>query len=130
MRIAVVDDGHGFPFKGRLDDPALAARELGPAALRDRAALLGGVMSIDSSDSGTRLAGRDVGAVAMPVRVVLADDHPLVLKGLEALLGAERDFTVVAQCKDGEEASGLSAPTSPISWCSTCACPARMASPW
>ena len=55
VRIVVGDDGHGFSFKGRYDHPALAARDLGPATLKDRAALLGGAMSIDSSDSGTRL---------------------------------------------------------------------------
>jgi DNA-binding NarL/FixJ family response regulator len=35
---------------------------------------------------------------------VIADDHPIVLGGLQALLGAEDDFQVVAQCKDGVEA--------------------------
>ncbi len=39
----------------------------------------------------------------MPIRVVVADDHPIVLKGLEAVLSAERDFNVVAQCTDGEQ---------------------------
>ena len=40
----------------------------------------------------------------MTIRIVIADDHPVVLRGLEALLQAERDFQVVAQCKDGVEA--------------------------
>ena len=40
----------------------------------------------------------------MAIRIVIADDHPIVLRGLEGLLEAEPDFTVVAQCKDGEEA--------------------------
>src|SRR4029077_1642644 len=40
----------------------------------------------------------------MPIRVVIADDHPLVLRGLESLLGSEPDFQVVAQCADGEQA--------------------------
>lgn len=39
----------------------------------------------------------------MAIRLVLADDHPIVLKGLEALLSGERDFNVVAQCTDGEQ---------------------------
>ena len=38
-----------------------------------------------------------------PIRVVLADSHPILLNGLEALLSAERDFEVVARCQDGEE---------------------------
>ncbi|HEV8437438.1 MAG TPA: response regulator transcription factor [Methylomirabilota bacterium] len=39
-----------------------------------------------------------------PINVVLADDHPVVLRGLEEILRAEGDFRVLAQCKDGEEA--------------------------
>jgi two-component system, NarL family, nitrate/nitrite response regulator NarL len=33
---------------------------------------------------------------------VLADDHPLVLDGLESLFRTERDMRVVARCADGE----------------------------
>mgnify|MGYP001618427908 CR=1 FL=1 len=36
------------------------------------------------------------------IRVVLADDHALVLEGLRALLSAEPDLTVVATATDGE----------------------------
>jgi two-component system nitrate/nitrite response regulator NarL len=38
------------------------------------------------------------------IRIVLADDHPLVLDGLEAILGREPGFHVVARCRDGEAA--------------------------
>lgn len=38
----------------------------------------------------------------MPIRLVLADDHPLVLKGLELLFSTEPDFTVLAYCANGE----------------------------
>lgn len=37
-----------------------------------------------------------------PVRLVLADDHALVLEGLSALLAAEPDLHVVATATDGE----------------------------
>jgi DNA-binding NarL/FixJ family response regulator len=40
----------------------------------------------------------------MPIRLVIADDHPIVLDGLERLFQADRDFSVVARCTDGEEA--------------------------
>ena len=36
--------------------------------------------------------------------VLLADDHPIVLNGLKALLGSRADFQVVAACSDGSEA--------------------------
>jgi DNA-binding NarL/FixJ family response regulator len=39
----------------------------------------------------------------MPIRLVLADDHPIVLDGLEQLFRLEQDFSVVARCRDGEE---------------------------
>lgn len=37
----------------------------------------------------------------MPISVVLADDHPLVLDGLESLFRVERDIVVVSRCRDG-----------------------------
>lgn len=39
----------------------------------------------------------------MPIRLVLADDHPIVLDGLENLFRLEPDFRVVARCVNGEE---------------------------
>lgn len=38
-----------------------------------------------------------------PIRVVLADDHPIVLDGLERLFRTASDFDVVARCRNGEE---------------------------
>ena len=42
--------------------------------------------------------------MTVPVTVVLADDHPLMRKALNDLLSSERDFTVLAQCANGDEA--------------------------
>jgi DNA-binding NarL/FixJ family response regulator len=39
----------------------------------------------------------------MTLRIVLADDHPLVLDGLENLFATEEDFEVVARCINGKE---------------------------
>jgi len=39
-----------------------------------------------------------------PIRIVLADDHPIVLQGLEHLFQRYPDFTVVASCSSGDEA--------------------------
>jgi DNA-binding NarL/FixJ family response regulator len=36
--------------------------------------------------------------------VVLADDHPLILNGLEQLFTAEPEYEVVARCSDGRQA--------------------------
>ena len=40
----------------------------------------------------------------MKIRLVLADDHPIVLEGLEQLLSLEKDCEVVARAKNGDEA--------------------------
>jgi len=41
--------------------------------------------------------------ISMPIRLVLADDHPLILHGLELFLRREPDFEVLASCQDGNE---------------------------
>jgi DNA-binding NarL/FixJ family response regulator len=38
------------------------------------------------------------------IRIIIADDHPIVLDGLAQLFRLESDFVVVAKCVDGEEA--------------------------
>lgn len=43
----------------------------------------------------------------MSIRVILVDDHPLVLKGLEQLLDSSNEFEVLATC--GSASEGLAA---------------------
>lgn len=38
------------------------------------------------------------------LRLVVADDHPIVLDGIERLFGLEPDFEIVARARTGEEA--------------------------
>jgi two-component system, NarL family, nitrate/nitrite response regulator NarL len=38
------------------------------------------------------------------IRLVLADDHPIVLNGLAELFRSEPDFEILALCPDGEQA--------------------------
>jgi DNA-binding NarL/FixJ family response regulator len=40
----------------------------------------------------------------MAIRLVLADDHPIVLEGLTRLLTPDEGFDVLATCRDGAEA--------------------------
>jgi len=42
--------------------------------------------------------------VTAPITVVVADDHPLMLRAVGDLLRSEEDFTVLAQCENGDEA--------------------------
>jgi DNA-binding NarL/FixJ family response regulator len=41
---------------------------------------------------------------AVPIRVILADDHGIVLNGLRRLFDSDGAFSVVACCRDGDEA--------------------------
>ena len=38
------------------------------------------------------------------IRIVIADDHPITLAGLQLLLSGERDVSIVARCADGHAA--------------------------
>jgi DNA-binding NarL/FixJ family response regulator len=40
----------------------------------------------------------------MTIRLVVADDHPIILNSLAALLSQEPEFEVPACCRDGREA--------------------------
>lgn len=47
------------------------------------------------------------------IRILIADDHPLVRDGLQALLAAQPDFAVVGAARDGVEALRLAAALEP-----------------
>ena len=40
----------------------------------------------------------------MPIRIVIADDHPVVRRGLSQYFADEEELEVVAECADGESA--------------------------
>ncbi|MBA3428865.1 MAG: response regulator transcription factor [Actinobacteria bacterium] len=42
--------------------------------------------------------------IPLKTRILVADDHPIVLKGLRMVLNAQADLEVVAEASDGEEA--------------------------
>lgn len=44
-----------------------------------------------------------VSTTGTPIRIVVADDHPIVREGLVAILGTQSDFLVVGQVGDGAE---------------------------
>jgi DNA-binding NarL/FixJ family response regulator len=49
----------------------------------------------------------------MTIRILIADDHPVVRSGLRALLTSQPDFEVIADVENGEEALTLSASHGP-----------------
>ena len=40
----------------------------------------------------------------LKIRILIADDHPVVLRGLRNVLNAQPDLEVVAEATDGEQA--------------------------
>ena len=48
-----------------------------------------------------------------PIRILLADDHPMFREGVAHSLGSEADFEVIAQAASGEEAVELARRLSP-----------------
>lgn len=48
-----------------------------------------------------------------PIRVLIADDHPIVRQGLSVVLTAQPDMALVAEATNGEEAVRLSQETNP-----------------
>ena len=55
VRISVSDDGHGFPFRGKYNHETLAASLVAPRSLFERVSALGGTLSIESTDRGSRV---------------------------------------------------------------------------
>lgn len=55
IRIAVTDDGCGFPFAGRHDHSDLTENNLGPVILRERVTSLAGRLAIESGATGAHL---------------------------------------------------------------------------
>ncbi len=103
LTLTVTDDGDGLP--------AGYAPGTGMRGMRERATLIGAASMIDRNPGGPRLPTVrlevPVGERAMTplkTRVLLADDHALVRRGLRLVLDAEPDLEVVAETGDGAEA--------------------------
>jgi DNA-binding NarL/FixJ family response regulator len=43
----------------------------------------------------------------MTIKIIIADDHPVVRSGLHALLSSQSDFEIAAEANNGEEAAKL-----------------------
>jgi DNA-binding NarL/FixJ family response regulator len=51
--------------------------------------------------------------VSDPIRILIADDHPVVRDGLAAILGTQPDFQVVGEAANGEQAIQLALQAQP-----------------
>jgi hypothetical protein len=91
---SVRDDGVGI---------GSAPPRTGLSGMMERALLVGGELSVaDTADGGTEVRLRM--PVPLVTRILLADDHTVVRRGLRMVLDAAPDLEVVAEAADGVEA--------------------------
>jgi len=65
-------------------------------------------------------------SIAQQIRVLLADDHPVVRQGLATILKSEKDIKVVAEAADGEETCELYDQLLRMSFCLIFGCRRKM----
>ena len=120
VELTVKDNGHGF------DTSALPPGSFGIVGMAERARIAGGTFQVESAPGrGTTITvdlpvSTDAGVAATPssggagvIRVLVADDHPVVLHGLCTMLEVEDDIRVVARATDGLEAVARARETHP-----------------
>ena len=112
--LAISDDGMGMKAaRSCARKHGLRAREHAASA---RKAIGGEWCLVSKPGEGTRISVRvpkrpppraasETSMAAAPkIRVILADDHPVVRDGLAAIVNQQTDMQVVAEAGDGEEA--------------------------
>ena len=111
MQLTITDDGQGFDVKK-------AGRGSGLTGMRERAKEIGGKFELKSQPGkGTRVAvkiPRSPGgfpmkkkskpALVKQIRIVIADDHPVVREGLGALVSSQQDMKIVSEAANGRQA--------------------------
>ena len=55
--------------------------------------------------------------MAEQIRIMIAEDHPIVRQGLEVLLAAQSDMELVGQATNGDEATEMALDTQPDLMC-------------
>jgi PAS domain S-box-containing protein len=108
LRVEVTDDGKGFDPQ---EEPT-AAQSTGLRGVRERAALIGGRLQIDSQRGRGTTVRIEVGlgerrSPEACARVLLVDDHASVREALAAVLDREPDLEVSAQAASVAEAREL-----------------------
>jgi CheY-like chemotaxis protein/two-component sensor histidine kinase len=102
--LLVEDDGRGF------DPSEVPEGRHGIVGMRERVEVLGGALRVESGpEGGTRVeATVPLGESGVDkIRLLVADDHPMLREGLVAVLGTQPDFEVVGEAGDGEDAVRL-----------------------
>ena len=108
---SIRDDGIGF------DRASVRGRGLGLVGMQERVMELGGELTISSQKDGDRSFPREFRLPRRPsrvsIRILLADDHGVVRKGLRFLLEQQPEIEIVAEAADGREAVRIAEETAP-----------------
>jgi two-component system, NarL family, nitrate/nitrite response regulator NarL len=80
----------------------------GSGQLRNRIAELKGSLALSSFTHRSDALGHNTDPSIMmarkhSIRIVIADDHPVVLEGLGNLIASDANFALLASCPDGEQ---------------------------
>jgi PAS domain S-box-containing protein len=108
LRVEVTDDGQGFDLRAQ----PTAAQSVGLRGVRERAALIGSRLHIDSARGRGTTVRINVGlgerrSQAPTARILLVEDHVSVREALAAVLEREPDLEVSAQAASLAEAREL-----------------------
>ena len=111
-KLAVDDNGCGLDFEGHLTQEELDAQRKGPVIIKERVRAIGGSLTLRSQRGLRHPAGHHrfhrntMPERSTPIRIVIADDHPIFRDGLRRLLDADPRFDVVGEAGDGSRSRG------------------------
>lgn len=115
VQLRVRDNGCGFDLDRLKERKGIMG--YGLLGMRERSHWIGAVLTIATQPGhGTDIRVEICNEALVPVeeeplsreiRVLIADDHPIVLQGLAAMIGQQPGMTVVAEARHGREAVDL-----------------------
>ena len=113
VRMIVEDNGRGFASDQ--DPSGLSGKRLGLLGIRERLSLVSGRLEVEFvSRPGLHAVRHGVAmSSSSKLRVFLADDHPVVLAGIKALLTADTGIEVVGEACDGRAALAMASELKP-----------------
>ncbi len=98
LDVRVTDDGDGVPAA------EWRRRGHGLVGMRERVALFGGRLNAGAATMARLPSRRDASGGVSKLRLLIADDQPLMRAGFRAVLEATGDMEVVGEADDGAEA--------------------------